>query len=144
MYRDTNNFTLARTFKTVWGGALIARQYVTPETLTKAVRDDATPVFITYYHTDSYKNTCGFSTKKKPANPHRNLTVSDYQCVTNDPVAPSRMRTHLRLARQTTVRASARNRGDAYRIYTFSRRQKCPSGLYSPGRTIILRFRQLA
>ena len=41
---------------------LIARQYVTPETLTKAVRDDATPVFITYYHTDSYKNTCGFST----------------------------------------------------------------------------------
>ncbi len=30
----------------------------------KAVRDDATPVSITYYHTDSYKNTCGFSTKK--------------------------------------------------------------------------------
>ena len=39
-------------------------KYVTPETLTKAVRDDATPVSITYYHTDSYKNTCGFSTKK--------------------------------------------------------------------------------
>ena len=35
-------------------------QYVTPETLT----DDATPVSITYYHTDSYKNTCGFSTQK--------------------------------------------------------------------------------
>lgn len=30
----------------------------------KAVRDDATPVSITYYHTDSYKNTCGFSTQK--------------------------------------------------------------------------------
>ena len=30
----------------------------------KTVRDDATPVSITYYHTDSYKNTCGFSTKK--------------------------------------------------------------------------------
>lgn len=30
----------------------------------KAVRDDATPVYITYYHTDSYKNACGFSTQK--------------------------------------------------------------------------------
>ena len=30
----------------------------------KAVRDDATPVSITYYHIDSYKNTCGFSTQK--------------------------------------------------------------------------------
>ena len=30
----------------------------------KAVRDDATPVSITYYHTNSYKNTCGFSTPK--------------------------------------------------------------------------------
>lgn len=40
---------------------------------------------------------------KKPANPHRNLIIFDYQCVTNDPVAPSRMRTQ-----------STRNRGDAY------------------------------
>lgn len=30
----------------------------------KAVRDDATPVSITYYHTDSYKNTCGFLPQK--------------------------------------------------------------------------------
>ena len=43
---------------------LKTRQDVTAETLTKAVRDDATPVSITYYHTDSYKNTCGFSIQK--------------------------------------------------------------------------------
>ena len=29
----------------------------------KAVRDDATPVSITYYHTNSYKNTCGLLAK---------------------------------------------------------------------------------
>ena len=44
-----------------WG----TRQSVTAETLTKAVRDGATPVPITYYYTDNYKNTCGFSTKKR-------------------------------------------------------------------------------
>ena len=42
---------------------------------------------------------------KKPANPHQNLIILDYQCVTNDPVAPSRMRTQ-----------STRNRGDAYTV----------------------------
>ena len=78
-------------------------QYVTPETLTKAVRDDATPVFITYYHTDSYKKHVWIFDSKKPANPHRNLITLDYQCVTNSPVAPSRMRIQ-----------STRNRGDAY------------------------------
>ena len=59
---------------------------------------------------------------KKPANPHQNLIILDYQCVTNDPVAPSRMRTHLLLARQTTGRASIRYSGDTYRIDMFSRR----------------------
>ena len=68
---------------------------------------------------------------KKPANPHRNLIIFDYQCVTNDPVAPSRMRIqstrnrgdaypsrmriHLLLARQTTGRASTSNSGNAYK-----------------------------
>ena len=56
---------------------------------------------------------------KKPANPHRNLIIFDYQCVTNDPVAPSRMRTQ-----------STRNRGDAYHRpacgHTFAWRVKPP------------------
>lgn len=69
----------------------------------KAVQDDATPVSIIYYHTDSYKKHVWIFDSKKPANPHRNLITLDYQCVTNDPVAPSRMRTQ-----------STRNRGDAY------------------------------
>lgn len=81
----------------------------------KAVRDDATPVSITYYHTDSYKNTCGFSTKKSLQIHTEILITPDYQCVTNDPVAPSRMRIHLRLARQTTGRASTSNSGNAYK-----------------------------
>ena len=44
---------------------------------------------------------------KKPANPHQNLIILDYQCVTNGPVAPSRMRIQ-----------STRNRGDAYKCWT--------------------------
>mgnify|MGYP006954657996 CR=1 FL=1 len=44
---------------------------------------------------------------KKPANPHQNLITLDYQCVTNDPVAPSRMRTQ-----------SARNSEYAYKCMT--------------------------
>ena len=55
---------------------------------------------------------------KKPANPHQNLIILDYQCVTNDPVAPSRMRIHLLLARQTTGRASASNSEDDYKYMT--------------------------